>query len=154
MPALANTAAVEETDRKPISGNRLARNEMRFSGRPRNLAVLSIQETSKHPLSIIPMPTFLLLTLAYLDPWGTEPKYHNICTTKILTKETSFVKVTRNFMMSNSFHPQTIFFFLERTIWKYSEIQTYLYAMLFTICRTGNNPLSNNMALVKQTRVH
>lgn len=123
MPALANTAAVEETDRKPISGNRLARNEMRFSGRPRNLAVPSIQETSKHPLSIIPMPTFLLLTLAYLDPWGTEPKYHNICTTKILTKETSFVKVTRNFMMSNSFHPQTIFFFF----WKgqYGNILKY-----------------------------
>lgn len=85
--------------KKPISGN-LARNDMYFCEWHENLTVLSIQEMSKHPSSIIPKLTSLFNTLVRLLEDCTKiPQYvYN----KYQNASANLSKVTGNLMMSNS----------------------------------------------------
>lgn len=127
MHTLANTTAVEETDKKPISGNHLARNEMHFHRRLQCLAVLSIKEASKHLSSSIPMPTFLFIAPAHPVPWELEPKYHNICTSKIIPThiskcELQFGKGNKTLNNVQLFNPKVLL--LENIVRKYHETWT------------------------------
>lgn len=85
--------------KKPISGN-LARNEMHFCEWHENLTVLSIQEMSKHPSSIIPKLTSLFITLVRLLEDCTKiPQYmYN----KYQNESANLSKVTGTLTMSNS----------------------------------------------------
>ena len=80
--------------KKPISGNP-ARNEMYFCEWHENLTVLSIQEMSKHPSSIILKLTFFFITLVRLLEDCTKiPQYvYN----KYQNASTNLSKVTGTF---------------------------------------------------------
>lgn len=85
--------------KKPITGN-LARNEMYFCEWHETLTVLSIQEMSKHPSSIIPKLTSLFITLVRLLEDCTKiPQYvYN----KAQNASANLSKVTGTLTISNS----------------------------------------------------